>query len=77
MHTATATTEQQPPAPPRWDVTLGWEGEQALIVTVPTNMGAAVAGQRAFWAIASQSPLRDLATLHILDVQLVQEPTDG
>jgi hypothetical protein len=73
MHSHTASTPPRNFAPvPRYDVTLGWVGETALIVTVPTTQGPEAARRRALFAIAHQHPQRNLEDLVVVSVEPVQ-----
>lgn len=57
----------------KYDVTIGWVGEVAQIVTVPTTQGAEAAERRARFAIAAQHPRRLLDRLVVLQVEALPE----
>src|SRR5437016_696208 len=48
------------PTIPQWDVTLGWIGSRAKVVTVPTFLGAEAAERRARLFMMQQSPRRNI-----------------
>lgn len=57
----------------KFDVTLGWVGEIAQIVTVPTTLGAEAAERRAKFALAALHPRRNLDNLVVLQVEALPE----